>query len=387
MSSFRFLLCPVLSTVPFAEIDLNDVQFTESVDGRGTILTGNAYISNSQTADKLKSVLNYPNDPKAVALYVRYDDQYYWGGVIQSRPWDKDARVFRITATSWKAWLYQRFLPPNVATNPVTDLLYSWTNADQFVIAEGIVNYATAGNGTPTITAGTATSGINRDLNVYGSEFVYAGEAIDRMASREKGFEWDIEIRPDNSGNPNLYFVPYYPKKQGVNSQVLFKSTGYGGNVIEFSSPDDTAENVVTRVWGTGSGTAGTDLLMAYDQDPNLVNETVLLVETKEYTNSSTVEVATVASHAQGIRQFHSSGLQQITVKVPLNDPDFTDYIVGNKVRVLIKDEVLDIDYQSVRIVRRTFNVNASGTNPQEDYLELLIDLNDFDLPQDETAL
>lgn len=383
---FKFILCPVLSSIPFAEIDLVNVQFTESVDGKGTTLTGDAFLSERQNADFLKSVLNYPNDPKAVSLYVKQDDSYYWGGVIQSRPWNAETRAFKVSATSWKAWTYQRYLAPNIGTNPVTDVLYNWVNQDQFIIAQAIIVLATNGFGTPSITPGTATSGVNRDLTMYGSEFVYAGEAIDRMADREKGFEWDIEIQTDSLGNPRLAFSPYYPKKQAVNSGVLFKSTEFGGNIISFSSPDDTAENVVTRVWGTGSGTAGTDLLMAYDQDPNLPTDTVLLVETKEYGNSTTTDISTVASHSQGIRMYHSSGLQQMTIQIPLDEPDFREYFVGNKVRVLARDEVLDIDYSSVRIVRRTFFLN-SAASPREDYVELLIDLNDTDLPQDETAV
>jgi hypothetical protein len=174
----------------------------------------------------------------------------------------------------------------------------------------------------------------------------------------------------------------YYPKRQEVNSTVMFSSDGTGGNIVDFSSPDDSAENVITRVWGTGSGTAGADLLIAYDQ-ADLTDGTKLLTETKEYSNSSTTQITTVASHVQGIRSYHSSGLQQVTVKISLSDPDFNLYRVGDKVRLVIKDDVLDIDYKSVRIVRRTFTVNADGATA-EDMVELMIDLNDTNLPEDE---
>lgn len=387
MANFRFIVCPVLSSIPFGELDLTDVEFTQSVDGTGTTLTAKAALSYTQTAEKLKSYLNYPNDPKAIALYVQDGDTYLWGGVLTSRPWDKQAHGFQITAVSWKAWLYQRFLEPDISSNPVVDVKYSFTNVDQFTIARNIVTYACLGQGTPNIVTGTETSGVNRDLNIFASEFVYCGDAIDRMANREKGFEWDVEIRTDNIGNPQLRFVPYYPKKSGLNSGVLFKSTPDGGNIIEYSNPDDSAETVITRVYGTGSGTAGVDLLIAYDQDPLLPTDGVLLVESKEYSNSTTTNIATIASHVQGIRKFHSSGLQQIEVTVPLDSPDFRDYDTGNKVRLILRDEVQDIDLESVRIVRRKFNVNAGGDNPAIDSVTLLIDLNDTELPQNEEAL
>lgn len=387
MDRFRFILCPVLSTVPFAEIDLRNVSFTQSVDGKGTTLTGDAYLSSTQSASKLKEALNYPSDPKAIAIYVKYGDSYLWGGVIQSRPWNKEKLAFTVTATSWKAWLYQRFLTPTTSTNPVTERLYSYTNQDQLTISKDIISIVTAGNGKPTILTSIETSGILRDLNIWGSEFVYAGDAIDRMANRERGFEWDIDIRSSGpNGDPSLWFAPFYPKRQIVNGSVLFESSANGGNILAYSSPDDSAESTVSRVWGTGAGTAGTDLLVAYDQDPGINQNTVLMVETKEYANSSTTNIETIASHVQGIRRFHASGLQQMTIQVALDAPDFTNYSVGNKVRVKVKDEVLEIDFNSVRIVRRTFFLNAEGA-AKEDYVELLLDLNDTELPQDEETV
>lgn len=384
---WRFILCPVLSTVPFAEIELVNVKFTQSVDGSGTTLEADAFLSESQSGERLRSILNYPNDPKAIAIYVKFIDTYYWGGVIQSRPWDKDKRAFSITATSWKAWLYQRFIGPDATVNPPAEVSYSWTGMDQFTIAQELVNLATSGYGTPSISTPAASSGILRDLSFYGSEFIYAGDAIDRMANRDRGFEWDIAIGTNDAGHPRLDLSLSYPKNQLVNNSVLFKSTDSGGNVTAFTSPDDSSETVITRVWGTGSGSSGADLLIAYDEEPSLPSDQILLVESKEYANSSTTQIETVASHVQGIRQFHSSGLQQISITVPLDLPDFRSYFIGNKIRLIIRDEVLDLDFRSVRIVRRTFNLSASGESPKEDSIELLIDLNDTQLPEDETAL
>jgi len=269
--------------------------------------------------------------------------------------------------------------------NPVTDQKYAWTNKEQFDIARDIVVWATSDDGTPTIWTGQETSGVNRDLTIFGSEFVTNGDAIDRMANREKGFEWDLVIKTDSLGRPELWFAPFYPKRVGVNSGVLFKSTPSGGNILARTNPEDTAETVVTRVWGTGSGQAGADLLIAFDQDPNIPNGDILLIETKEYANSSTTDTATISSHVQGIRKFHSTGLQQIEVDVTPDNPDWQLYNIGDKVRLIVQDEVMDIDYETVRIVRRAWKVNS---NPAaQDTVTLLIDLNDINLPQDDEAI
>lgn len=382
---FQFVICPVLDQNPIGEIFVSNVEFTESVDGPGTTFTGEAYISDVQDAAKLTTLLNYPNDPQAVALYVKFEDRYLWGGVLKSRPWDPTKRAFSITATSWKSWLYQKFLGPNKNNNPVTDLKYEWLNQDQFLIAQDILVWAISDDGTPTIWTGNETSGVNRDLTIFGSEFVTNGDAIDRMADREKGFEWDLIPKTDSLGRPELWLGLYYPKRVGINSGVLFKSTPFGGNILSRTNPEDTAETVVTRVWGTGSGTSGADLLMAYDEDPNLSGNDILLVETKEYANSSTTDIATVSSHVQGIRKFHSTGLQQIEVTVTPDDPDWGLYNIGDKVRLIVQDEVMDIDFDTVRIVRRSWKVNQ---NPAAlDTVTLLIDLNDTGLPQDDEAI
>lgn len=382
---FKFIITPVLSTVPLGEIDVSNVSFTESVDGTGTAFTGQAVLSDTQTADKLKSLLNYPNDPQAVALYVKYEDRFLWGGPLRSRPWDPTTRSFHLTASSWKSWLYQRYLNPNIAVNPVTDVKYAYASVDQFTIAQAIMTLATTGYGTPTIALGGETSGVNRDLTIFGSEFVYAGDAIDRMANREKGFEWEVLVNTSSLGNPSLKLGLYYPKRQGVNSGVLFKSTPSGGNILARTNPEDTSETVVTRVWGTGSGQAGADLLMAYDEDPNMSNDNVLMIETKEYANSTTTVTSTISSHVQGIRKFHSTGLQQIEVTCSVDDPDWTQYGIGDKVRLIVSDDVMDIDFATVRIVRRRFDVN--NPNQSLDSVTLLIDLNDTALPQNDEAL
>jgi hypothetical protein len=382
---FQFVICPVLSQDPIGELDISNVEFTESVDGPGTLFTGEAYITDTQDAEKLKNLLNYPGDPQAVALYVKFEDRYLWGGVLKSRPWDRTKKAFILTATSWKAWMYQRFLDPNMNNNPVTDFKFSWTATEQFDIARDILDWAVSDDGTPTIWTGIETSGVMRDLTIFGSEFVYSGDAIDRMANREKGFEWDITPRTDSLGRPELWLGLFYPKRVAVNSGVLIKGTPDGGNIIDSTNPEDTAETVVTRVWGTGSGTSGADLLMAFDEDPNLAGGDILLIETKEYSNSSTIDTATIASHVQGIRKFHSTGLQQIEVTCLLTDPDWQLYNIGDKIRLIVQDDVMDIDYESVRIVRRTFKVNS---NPADfDVVTLLIDLNDTALPQDDEAI
>src|ERR1041384_6355923 len=125
MNDFRFIVCPVLSTVPFGELELENVVFTESVDGKGTTFEASAFPSSTQSASRLKELLNYGGNPNAIALYVKSGDGWLWGGVLQQNPWDGASASFKIKATYWKSWLYARFLEPAAGLNPVQDFKYS----------------------------------------------------------------------------------------------------------------------------------------------------------------------------------------------------------------------------------------------------------------------
>jgi hypothetical protein len=384
MMSFRFVITPVLSLVPIGELELSGVSWNDPVFGPGGSFTGKAEINNVQTRDRLKQF----TEPDQVALYVQDTEtnQYLFGGPVVDNPWNRGEQRLVVTAQSWKSWMYQKLVQMNMSTNPVAEISYTQTAKDQFFIARYLItNTINVDVGCPVINLGTELSGVIRDLSVKGSDMKYVADMIDSMANRDNGFEWEIQVRPSNSGDPSLWFAPSFPARGGVNNQVLLlHQMKTGGNILAMDDPQNSSAERRSRVWTTGTGQPP-DQPVAFDQDPAIVSDFLLLRE--QVTNyNSVAKISTLADHARAERLYRNHTLQQVQIEVALDDPDFRVYAAGDKVRLLVEDPWVNWDFDSVRIISRTFLVN-DGSNNNVDRVKLLIDLNDTQLPENTTVI
>lgn len=111
----------------------------------------------------------------------------------------------------------------------------TFTNVDQAVIAWELVEHAqTQTGGDWGITEGLGpTSGVLRDeTDLRVAQPV--GEAIDRLAERDNGFEWEI--------SPTLELNRWYPTRGSNNGVIL----DYGGNIVSVSVTPGEFANAVT---------------------------------------------------------------------------------------------------------------------------------------------
>jgi hypothetical protein len=378
---FRFVITPVLSFIPIGELELSSVSWNDPVFGAGGQFSGKAEINNVQTRDQLMQL----TAPDSVALYVQNTDngQYMFGGPVINNPWARQEQRLTVTAQSWKSWLYQKQLQMNLAANPVTDVSYTQTAKDQFFISRALLTAAIADIGCPVIGVGSELSGVIRDLSVKGSDMKSVGDVIDSMANRDNGFEWEIQVRIGTSGHPSLWFTPVFPERGGVNNQVmLLHQQETGGNILGMGDPQNTAAERRSRVWATGTGQPP-DQMVAFDQDPALTGGFILLRERVTNYNGLS-KVATLADHARAERLYRNQTLQQVEVQVALDNPDFIVYASGDKVRLLVEDPWINWDFGAVRIIDRSFNINKPG---EIDTVNLLIDLNDTQLPENTTVI
>lgn len=381
--NFQFIICPILSSVPVGELSLSDVEWNRPVYGAGAGFTGKAAVTRTQTRERLIGL----TEPDAVALYVKdvVNGTYLFGGPLYANPWSMSDSRLVLQAHSWKAWLYQKLCGMSRSTNPVGDRVFSWTNTDQFAIARNLISAVLTGEvGCPTIKLGSELSGVPRDMNLHAWDQRYLAQQIDTMANRDNGFEWDIDIRPNALGNPELWFVPSYPTRGGLNNQILLlHQAAEGGNILKVLQPEATAGDRRSRVWTTGPGKPP-DQMVAYDQDPALDSGSILLRETVTNYNNGISKITTLADHARTERIYRSKILQQVALEVAIDKPDFRQYESGDKVRLKVKDKWIDWDFTSVRILDRTMKINR---NEEPDIANLLIDLNDTELPENEAVV
>lgn len=382
-NEYEFIICPILGSASVGGLELDDVAWSDPVYGTGAAFSGKAAITKTQQRSQVYDL----TQPDSVALYVKdtVTGTYPFGGPIYANPWNRSEHRVVVQAQSWKSWLYQKLCGMNRSTNPVTDKLYSWTNTDQFTIARNLITAVMAGEvGCPTINMGTELSGVLRELTFHGSDQKYLGAQIDSMANRDNGFEWNIDIRPDNQGRPSLWFAPSFPMRGGLNNQaLLLHDEAQGGNILGMDDPENTSSERRSRVWTTGPGQPP-DQMVAYDEDPALTGGSLLLRETVRPYNNGITKLTTLADHARAERVYRTQTIQQVSVDVSVDDPDLRTYASGDKVRLKVQDEWVQWDFGSVRIVDRVVRLNRSD---KPDMASLLIDLNDTELPENQAVV
>lgn len=373
MSEFRFKVYTNLGSVYKGSLELHDVSFNDPVTGNAS-LGAAAYLTESQTAADLKAIITPDN-----WITVEHGTSVLFGGPFVARKWSSENKVLSFAAVHWRQWLYQLFLRVNLTT--FAEVSYTWTAKDQLQIFRELIQKAVVGQSTPLITYDASLSGVTRNLTVSGSEFKYVAELIDTMSSRDGGFEWGVEIVRDSLTNLlKLKPTPYFPQRGGQKALVVLKDTPNGGNLLSTPDYEESFADRRTRVWATGEGQPP-DQPITYDEDPDLATKSTLLTETVSNWSGVTNRT-TLTGHARSERSFRAVPVQEVKVEVGLTDPEFTTYSSGDRVRVILEDEWLSVDYPSVRILDREFSLNREDA---ADTVALTIDLNDIVLPEADT--
>jgi hypothetical protein len=279
-----------------------------------------------------------------------------------------------------KSYIYNLFLRPNgVASGNITDVTYSWSQIEQTIIATQLMAYATGGPGAElTFQAATAlVTGVLRDLNVQGFDFKYAGDLIDTMSNRSKGFDWTIEPR-NVDGLPVYLFARYwYPERKTDATNLYFEfDPAGGGNILNFGNPAANIADRRTRVWATGAGSPP-DQAASVDTDPMVLANQRLLTE-KSSSYSSVTNPLTLHDHAQAERLVLAEPFDQITLAVKPDNPATWAYGSGDRARIVIKDLWLDIDVPSARIVDRSI---SPFFRTHGESMSITVDLSDLKLP------
>lgn len=381
MSRYRFIACHPITRAKIATLRPTNPKWSWAVNGSGAFTADFALPKNAD----LVSILRMALEPWQSAIYVQNQaGRYPWGGPVIAQSWSPAKETVSVTVIEWRTWFEALLMTPKL--DMTGDLTYSWNQIDQLSIARQIAQLMTAGgaaDGRPPMSVGTEVSGKLRDLVISGLDFVTAGEGVDRMATRSGGFEWSIESRPDSSdGLPRLYFAPYYPQQGGLVAGLAFKRTDRGANnLIDYGPVERNASNKRVRQWTTGAGTAP-DIVYAVDSDPAIVLNKLLMKEAVE-NFSSVIERTTLASHARALRLFYASGKQLLTVKTTLDRPDVDSYGSGDRGSLRLEDPWLNgdsaYDLPAVRIIQKEIDY-------QKGEVTLTLDLDDFELPEVDTA-
>lgn len=352
-----------------ATLDLDDWAFNDPLGGPGS-LNASIAVKDSNYASQLRLI----TEPWRYSIYASLEDSYLWGGPITSRPWQRNSGTLQLNAMQWEGWLYTRLLQTKFVRK----------NIDQFKIVQTLVSIAIAENGCPRITIPIAATSALRDLTV--DPWVSIGEAIDRLAARDPGFDWAIEIRKNKStGNPEPYLSLWYPeRKSAKDPEVIFESIiseedeGSENSIhVELDDWPDDSEGRVSRMWATGDGQPP-DQPSSNDEDPALDENLTLLTEA--VTNwSGVTKRTTLQEHAAQERKYRGASIQTVTLNVSAVKPDLRNYMTGDRCRLVARDRWIDVDYPGVKIIDRV----VRGSKSEGLSASVVIDLNDFEAPDE----
>ncbi|MEV6817838.1 hypothetical protein AB0M72_03690 [Nocardiopsis dassonvillei] len=344
MLGFSYRVHDVLTGRPLygAGLPITGAQWTHTLTEPGS-LTGTIAITHANAA-----AIREATTPHQACVYVLDEgNQVAWHGIVVARPWNPAERTLSLTVAHAKAWLASRLARRMSGSEHVT---WSWRDVDQFAIARDLMSFAASEPGCPPIVIGSQLSGVLRELTLEAQSFKAVDETIDSMAQRERGFDWDISARW-NAGRPEWVLELWYPERRQARRPLLFEATPHGGNILAYDWPDD-ASSLVSRMWALGDDPAPPNALLVADADPGLPAGHVLLRE-KAQTYTGVSRETTLAEHARAERLASRESPPTVQIDVTATNPPLASYGVGDRVRLVLRDDWLNVDRQA-RITERT---------------------------------
>ncbi len=355
-----FQVFDVLTDAALGAVYPNSWAFGEVVHGAGELSM------NLPIDPRTRDALRVRTNPDKVQVVAFQEDRQgrvlpVWGGVLNYRARTPGTLVLNCKAQEWRSWLYTRLHPTTY-----------YRAADEYTLAQHLLQLAVTGAGTPLIVWQARTSGKTRQLTLQ--PWTSYGDALDSLGGRDDGFEWtlDLELSP-TTGLPRKRFMLWEPgaARTGTRPDLRLVESA-PRNSVSIGEVTESATDRRTRVWATGEGQPPAQPL-SKDEDPDLLGGSVLLRET--VTNwPGVTRVDTLFNHARGERLERSLVRQTLDIDVPVDSPLLTQYRVGDRARVLVQDAWENIDVVGARITARSVNRSGRESVP---VATLTVDLSD----------
>lgn len=346
MTAYRFLSFSLIGNVAIGDAPLSNVRFGGVLNGVGT-LTADVPI-NSATA-VLTTSMTVP-EKTFIVVERNGPGNCKWGGVIwtRRRQMTADGPVMSITCAEI-ASLWHR--------NRLVADLGPYTNADQFTIAQGLINaYQAQSGGNVGIVVGSSTCGVLRDRTQYYSyERANIGDKFDQLAAVQNGFDWSVDIG-GTATTPTKTLNLSYPRRGRIagTTGVVFQS---GKNLMGYTLDEDGTQSARSvDVSGAGDGY---DMLISTAANTTLIDGGYPLTS-EQISASSVTSQATLDARALGECAVRAPTPTYLTLIV---DPDDVDGGLG--VWTLGDDALVDINDD-------LFPRNSDGTSGLREYRRII---------------
>ena len=356
MSDFRYFTTqlyqsgstpnPILAELPFTNVSF-DAQMNSIGSFTGDILISGLDVINNN--GNIISKLNVFNGtlPGKTALYVEYNGQLIWSGIIWQREWDSNTQMLKISGQEMLSYFKRRRIVDNI----------TYTNTDPAVMANYLLtNYAQGKtHGNIGLQPSSTTTGLSVSRSYFNFELKEIYQAVkdlsDGLDSTSSNPFFDFMIRPSYDSNNRIINTlvlgnPYF--NFNVSGVTAFN---FPGNIVEytFSENGSTATNML---YGLGYG-ANTNKVMAKAADDSTayfstygiygsissMGNAALLEDSANFIDIA--DIGLLESTTLG--QLNAVSAPPTTIQLviaPYTDPYLGTFYVGDFVKLIINDDM-----------------------------------------------
>jgi len=349
-TTYRYLFADLLTNNIIAELPLTSVSFTQQLNQAGT-LSGQLLLSglNANTFNVLNATI-----PAKTGIYVDRNGTLVWGGVIWGRPYSSDSQTLSIEAREFESYFERRKITTTTA----------FTNIDQLSIAQNLITQAqSAVYGNIGVTVGTETSGVLLSRTYYSYEYKQVYGAIQDLARQNNGFDFNIKVSYDGSGNPAKILQLGYPRIGTVYSANSITAPVFelpASNIVSYSLSEDGSASANT-IYALGAGSNEGKLIATAQDTTKFASGYPLLEEQVNYSEITDSTYLEQLATGQVLSVSNPITIFRVTVPAYV-EPQFGTYSLGDDARLRITDSRFVTTLDNIyRIVGLTVSPGEDG--------------------------
>lgn len=341
VAEFQYFTTDLRTGIPLTDLPLSGVSFGTRLktvgDLRGTVplrsLNKNRKLTSEQTYQERVRELIAGTVPTRTALWVEFNRELVWGGIIFARNYDSAAGQWDLSCREFMSFYEDKFFHRDTG-----DLLarMPFVQVDQLVIARALISHVSAKTGGDIgMILGSETSGVLRDRTYRVTKYKPILQAVDELSNVINGFDYAVDVFYDAARVPQKRLTLSYPRrglKRGPDTPLMFE---FPGNVLQYTYPEDGSD-MATRSHAQGEG-SGRDMKRSF-KTSNLIGAGWPLYEQmRSYTDVK--KQSTLDDHAQADLDAadQPTTLPKLTVPIDADYP-LGSFIVGDHARVRIDD-------------------------------------------------
>jgi len=338
-TTYRYLFADLLTNTILAELPLTGVSFTTQLNQAGTF-SGHLLLSgiNASQYNAYNATV-----PGRTGIYVDRNGVLIYGGIIWGRSYDSKTQTLTIDAREFESYFERRRITTTTA----------FSNVDQLAIARNLITQAqSVPYGNIGVLVGTETSGITISRTYYDYEYKAVYSAFQDLSRGDNGFDFNINVDYDGSGNPTKTLVLGYPRLGTAYSSTSTTAPVFvfpAGNIVDYTYPEDGSITANT-IYALGAGSNEGKLRVTGQDTTKFTDGWALLEEQTNYSDVTDQVYLQDLANGQIAAVAYPPTVLKIAVPAFI-DPVLGTYSIGDDARVMITDNWSNINNDIWRIV------------------------------------